>query len=73
MARDPVDRYPAVAAMKAYVNQPTTITVTGLAARLKAPVPWTNWWRIVRIALLTIAIPVALFFLFLFMLTRHSR
>jgi serine/threonine protein phosphatase PrpC len=73
MAREPADRYPSVAAMKADVDHPADIKVTGRATRLTVPVQWKSRWRIVRIALLAIAVPVALFFLFLFMLTRHAR
>jgi serine/threonine-protein kinase len=71
MARDPSDRYPSATAMKTDVDAPEHVAVTGRAARLRAPVQWKSRWRVARIVLLAILVPVALFFLFLFMLTRR--
>jgi serine/threonine protein phosphatase PrpC len=71
MARDPADRYPSAAAMKLEVDAPAGVEITGRAARLQAPVPWRSRWRIVRVVLLAVFVPVALFFLFLFMLKRR--
>ena len=71
MARDPRDRYPSAAAMKAEVDAPESVHVTGRANRLKEPVPWKNRWRAVRIALIAILVPVVLFFLFFLMFSRR--
>jgi serine/threonine protein phosphatase PrpC len=71
MARDPAGRYPSAAAMKADVDAPSQVQVTGRASRLQAPVQWKSRWRVARVALLAILVPIALFFLFLFILTRH--
>jgi serine/threonine-protein kinase len=71
MARDPSDRYPSATAMKMDVDAPENVAVTGRAARLRAPVRWKSRWRVARIVLLAIFVPIALFFLFLFMLTRR--
>jgi serine/threonine protein phosphatase PrpC len=70
MARDPADRYPSAAAMKAEIDAPDRVQVTGRAHRLKVPVVSRSSWRMVRIVLLGLLVPVALFFLILFMLTR---
>ena len=70
MARTPADRYPSAAAMKAEVDRPAGVEVTGRAMRLRVPAQWRSRWRIARIALLMIVVPIALFFLFLFMLSR---
>jgi serine/threonine-protein kinase len=71
MARNPNDRYQTAAEFKAELDAPQDVHVTGRANRLQAPVMARRAWRIVRIALLTIAIPVILFFLILFMLTHR--
>jgi serine/threonine protein phosphatase PrpC len=71
MARNPNDRYQTAAEFKADLDAPQDVHVTGRANRLQAPVMARRAWRIVRIALLTIAVPVILFFLILFMLTHR--
>jgi serine/threonine protein kinase len=71
MAREASDRYPSAAAMKADVDDPSRVHVTDRASRLKAPVPWKNRWKTVRIAAISILVPVALFFLFLLMFSHH--
>jgi serine/threonine protein phosphatase PrpC len=71
MARDPGDRYESAAAFKADLEAPARVHVTGRASRLQAPVMARRAWRVVRIALLAIAVPIVLFFLILFMLTHR--
>lgn len=71
MARNPNDRYQTAAAFKADLDAPQTVHVTGRANRLQAPVLAKRAWRVVRIALLAIAVPVVLFFLILLMLTHR--
>jgi len=45
--------------------------VTGRATRLKVPVVSRGPWRMVRMVLLGLLVPVVLFFLILFMLTHR--
>ena len=71
MARDPADRYPSAAAMKAEIDAPEDVQVTGRANRLKVPVVSRTPWRMIRMILIGLLVPVALFFLILFMLTRR--
>jgi serine/threonine-protein kinase len=71
MARDSGDRYQSAAEFKADLEAPEHVHVTGRANRLQAPVIARRAWRVVRIALLAIAVPVVLFFLILFMLTHR--
>jgi serine/threonine protein phosphatase PrpC len=71
MARDPAERYPSVAAMKADIEAPERVHVTGRVNRLKVPVPTRTPWRMIRIVLLGLLVPVALFFLILFLLTHR--
>jgi len=71
MARNPNDRYQTAAEFKADLDAPQNVHVTGRASRLQAPVLAKRAWRVVRIALLAIAVPVVLFFLILLMLTHR--
>ena len=71
MARTPSDRYESAAAFKADLDAPERVHVTGRANRLQAPVFVRRAWRVVRIALLAVAVPVILFFLILLMLTHR--
>jgi serine/threonine-protein kinase len=71
MARNPPDRYPSAAAFKADLEAPERVHVTGRANRLQAPVVARQTWRVVRMVLLGLAVPVILFFLILFMLTHR--
>jgi serine/threonine-protein kinase len=71
MAREPQDRYQSAAAMKADLDAPELVQVTGRANRLKVPVVSVSRWRVARMIALGILIPVALFFLILFFLTHR--
>jgi serine/threonine-protein kinase len=71
MARDPGDRYQSAAAFKADLDAPERVQVTGRANRLQAPVMARRAWRIVRTALITITVPIVLFLLIWFMLSRR--
>jgi len=71
MARDPDDRYPTAASMKADVDAPDAVVVTGRAERLQAPKPWKNRWRNARIVALSILVPLILFYLFFLMFSRR--
>src|SRR5207247_8339023 len=71
MARKPADRYPSASAMKADIDAPERVQVTGRAARLTAPVPWKSRWRVARVVLIAALVPVALFSLFFFLLSRR--
>jgi serine/threonine-protein kinase len=71
LAREPADRYPSAAAMKADLDAPDNVQMKGRANRLQAPTPWKGRWRTVRIALLAVLIPVALFFGLFFMFSRR--
>ena len=71
MARDPAQRYPSAAAMKADIDAPERVHVTGRVNRLQVPVLTRGSWPIVRIVLLALLLPVALFFLILLMLKHR--
>jgi serine/threonine protein kinase len=70
LARDPDDRYRTAAAMKADLVAPDRVQVTGRADRLKVPSLGAHHWRVARIVVIALMIPVLLFFVFLLMLKR---
>ena len=71
MARNPADRYRSAAEMKADIDAPEKVHMTGRASRLTAAVPWKRRWRVARVVLVSILVPIALFFLFFLMLSRR--
>jgi serine/threonine-protein kinase len=71
MARDPSHRYPSVAEMKAEVDAPDLVTVTGRADRLQAPKPWKSRWRNARIVAISVLVPIILFYLFFLMFSHR--
>jgi serine/threonine-protein kinase len=73
MARDPEDRYRTAAEFKADIDAPERVQVTGRADRLQAPVLARRTWRVVRIALITALVPIALFFLLFFILSHRAH
>ena len=70
MERDPHNRYPTAAAMKAELQAPETVQVTGRCERLKPPVLWRARWRMVRVAVFSFLLPILIFGL-LWLVFRH--
>lgn len=64
MARDPGDRYPNALAMKAELDAPEKVEITGRADRLVAPAPWQSRWRRSRLVILAVVVPLVIFLLF---------
>jgi serine/threonine protein kinase len=59
LRRDPMDRYTSVAAMKADLDHPGDVHVSGLAGRLVAVTRWRKTRRLMRYLLLVAVAPVA--------------
>jgi hypothetical protein len=57
--------------MKAALDAPEQVVVTGRAERLQAPVIWRRRWRSMRMVAISILIPVILFYLFFLMFSRR--
>jgi serine/threonine protein phosphatase PrpC len=72
MERAPADRYPSAAAMKAEVDSPEQVVVTGRAGRLKQAVVRHGAWRAVRMTVIGLLVPVVLFFLILLLLVHRA-
>jgi serine/threonine protein phosphatase PrpC len=61
MSRNPQDRYPSALAMKAELDDPDKVEVTGRAAHLVAPSMGGTRWRKIRTVLLPILLVVIIF------------
>jgi eukaryotic-like serine/threonine-protein kinase len=59
LRRDPSERYASVAALKADVDHPELVLVSGLSARLRPATPGGRRWRLARHVLLVAVLPVA--------------
>jgi serine/threonine protein kinase len=58
LCREPADRYASARAMKADVDHPERVVVSGLSARLRPATPWGRRWRLVRHVALIAVLPV---------------
>jgi serine/threonine-protein kinase len=64
LEQKPYDRYSSAAAMKAELDAPQTVALTGRWERLRPQIAWRNHWRFVRyaaLALLPVLIVVVIF------------
>jgi serine/threonine-protein kinase len=61
MERNPYDRYPSAAAMKAELEAPDKVALTGRNERLRTPVLWRSQFRMLWMILLYSLIPVIVF------------
>jgi serine/threonine-protein kinase len=70
MEREPEDRYPTALAMKADLDAPEKVEVTGRSERLRPPAVWRTRWRGIRNIVIAALVPVVIFGL-LFLLMMH--
>jgi serine/threonine-protein kinase len=61
LEQNPNDRYPSAAAMKADLDAPEAVEVTGRAERLRPPAVWRTRWRTARLVVIGMLIPVVVF------------
>ena len=71
MTREPDNRYPSASAMKADLDHPDDVVVTGRVTRLTLPTEWKNRWRTVRIVVITALAPILLFLLLWLLMSRR--
>jgi serine/threonine-protein kinase len=71
MERDPEKRHPTVAALKAELEAPQSVTLTGRCDRLKASTVWKRRWRKVRFVALWVLVPVIVQVLLFLLIWRH--
>ena len=67
LERQPYDRYPSAAAMKAELEAPDSVPLTGRCDRLRPQAPWSDRWRRVRWIVLAILAPIIIFGLMYFL------
>lgn len=60
MERDPAKRHPTAAALKAELEAPQNVKLTGRCDRLEPSTPWKRRWRKIRWAVLWISVPLIL-------------
>ncbi len=72
MEREPKDRYPSAAAMKADLDHPELVELTGRHERLRPSVHWRPRWRMIRATVIMLLIPVVVFAL-LFLVARQDQ
>jgi serine/threonine-protein kinase len=72
MERDPKARYSRAAVMKAELEAPERVHLTGRRNRLQSSSPWRTRWQSVRISLWTALITLAVFGLILFWFRRFA-
>jgi len=72
IAPNPADRYPSAAEMKAELDAPQTVEVTGRYKNPRKASAWPKRLRLAVIILSLTAAPFALFFFFLWMLQRQG-
>jgi serine/threonine protein kinase len=66
MERQPFDRYPNAAAMKAELDSPASVELTGRRDRLRPQRPWNNRWHSYRWLVFAILLPIVTFGLMYF-------
>jgi hypothetical protein len=70
MQRNPDDRYPSAAAMKAELDAPEKVVVTGRHERLQAPEVSDSFWQQHQVLLLSLIVPVVIVGLFFLLVYR---
>ena len=72
MEREPHKRYQSAAAMKAELDDPESVKVTGRARHLEAPKMWKTRWQGARLIVLSALFPILLFLGALFFTRCHG-
>jgi serine/threonine protein phosphatase PrpC len=72
MEREPHKRYQSAAAMKAELDDPESVKVTGRARHLEAPKLWKTRWQGARLIVLSALFPILLFLGALFFTKCHG-
>jgi serine/threonine protein phosphatase PrpC len=72
MEREPHKRYQSAAAMKAELDDPESVKVTGRARHLEAPKVWKTRWQGARLIVLSALFPILLFLGALFFTKCHG-
>jgi serine/threonine-protein kinase len=73
MERQPYDRYPTAAAMRAELDAPDNVQVTGRSERLRPGRPWQGQWQQWRLYIVAAVIPLIVLLAFLIGSRWHGR
>jgi serine/threonine-protein kinase len=73
MEREPANRYESAKAMKAELDAPESVRLSGRHKLLRPAAPWKKRFRHLRIAIVCTAIPVGMFLLLWLMLSRRGH
>ena len=71
MERQPFDRYPNAAAMKAELDNPEQVQLTGRCDRLRPPVAWVGMWHKMRMYVLAALVPLVVVAVLYFAFRKH--
>ncbi len=66
------NRYQSAAAMKADLDNPGAVQLTGRCDRLQAPTPWKQSWKKVRWIVLGVSISLAIFLFVLWLIIHRG-
>lgn len=72
MERDPRNRYQTAAEMKAELDDPASVHVTGRCDRLKLPAESNGGWKKIRWIVLAVSAPIIVFLLLLFLIIHRG-
>ena len=72
LERDPKNRYPTAAAMKADLDNPSAVELTGRCDRLQTPTPWKRGWKKVFWIVLASSDSAPLFLLLLLLIIHRG-
>jgi serine/threonine protein phosphatase PrpC/predicted Ser/Thr protein kinase len=72
MEREPHKRYPSAAAMKAELDDPESVKVTGRHRHLESPKVWKARWQGARLIVFSVLFPLVLFGVALFFTRCHG-
>src|SRR5580700_6428055 len=71
MEREPTRRYPTAAAMKAELDDPESVKVSGRHERLQSPKVWKTRWQGIRLIVISAVVPIAAFIVALVVAKCH--
>ncbi|HUI46634.1 MAG TPA: protein kinase [Nitrospirota bacterium] len=72
MERDPKKRYQSAAAMKAELDDPASVQLTGRCDRLREPTPWKRGWKKTIWIALAILVPLAILILLILLIMHRG-
>jgi len=72
MERNPRDRYQSAAAMKADLDNPAAVQLTGRCDRLQTPAPWKRSWKKALWIALAVTVPIIIFILLVLLIIHRG-